>query len=389
MIKGGKNMQKKKNIAFLLLIVAVCFLVTGCGKKAELEKNSTIVKYDGGKIKAETLYEDLRDKYGISILIDMIDHSILDKKYKTTDEETTYVDNQITQMKSQYNNDDDTFLAAIKQYLGVDSVDELRDMISLEYKRNLAIEDYIKDNQIIVDVAKGIEPDTLFTLTQVIDDEIKNKTVKYVALSGPTHAEEVSRDMPTTIVSACQDIEVAKLVQEFFSSSFMRVYTNTDIKGIEICGALKNIIALATGISRGLGYGDNATAALVTRGLAELSRLGTAIGCSPYTFSGLTGMGDLIVTCTSIHSRNNNAGFLIGQGMSPDEAVKKVGMVVEGINAIPAALKLADKYNVDLPIIFAVNDIINGDVSPQYAVNSLFNRELKAEVELDFPKENY
>ena len=225
--------------------------------------------------------------------------------------------------------------------------------------------DYIKDNQIIVDVAKGIEPDTLFTLTQVIDDEIKNKTVKYVALSGPTHAEEVSRDMPTTIVSACQDIEVAKLVQEFFSSSFMRVYTNTDIKGIEICGAL------------------------VTRGLAELSRLGTAIGCSPYTFSGLTGMGDLIVTCTSIHSRNNNAGFLIGQGMSPDEAVKKVGMVVEGINAIPAALKLADKYNVDLPIIFAVNDIINGDVSPQYAVNSLFNRELKAEVELDFPKENY
>ena len=139
-------MQKKKNIAFLLLIVAVCFLVTGCGKKAELEKNSTIVKYDGGKIKAETLYENLRDKYGISILIDMIDHSILDKKYKTTDEETTYVDNQITKMKSQYNNDDDTFLAAIKQYLGVDSVDELRDMIALEYKRNLAVEDYIKDN---------------------------------------------------------------------------------------------------------------------------------------------------------------------------------------------------------------------------------------------------
>ena len=139
-------MQKKKNIAFLLLIVAVCFLVTGCGKKAELEKNSTIVKYDGGKIKAETLYENLRDKYGISILIDMIDHSILDKKYKTTDEETTYVDNQITKMKSQYNNDDDTFLAAIKQYLGVSSVDELRDMIALEYKRNLAVEDYIKDS---------------------------------------------------------------------------------------------------------------------------------------------------------------------------------------------------------------------------------------------------
>ncbi len=243
---------------------------------------------------------------------------------------------------------------------------------------------YIKDNQIIVDVAKGIESDTLMTLTQVIDDEIQNDTVKYVALSGPTHAEEVSLDMPTTIVSACSDIEVAKLVQEFFSSSFMRVYTNTDIKGIEICGALKNIIALATGISRGLGYGDNATAALITRGLAELSRLGKAVGCSPYTFSGLTGMGDLIVTCTSVHSRNNNAGFLIGQGMSVSEAVKKVGMVVEGINALPAAVNLAKKYGVDMPIIFAVNEVVNGNESPQNAVNSLLNRELKTEVELDF-----
>lgn len=243
---------------------------------------------------------------------------------------------------------------------------------------------YIKDNQIIVDVAKGIESDTLMTLTQVINDEIKNDTVKYAALSGPTHAEEVSLDMPTTIVSACSDIEVAKLVQDFFSSSFMRVYTNTDIKGIEICGALKNIIALATGISRGLGYGDNATAALITRGLAELSRLGKSVGCSPYTFSGLTGMGDLIVTCTSLHSRNNNAGFLIGQGLSVNEAVKKVGMVVEGINALPAAVKLAKKYGVDMPIIFAVNEVVNGNESPQNAVNSLLNRELKAEVELDF-----
>ena len=160
----------------------------------------------------------------------------------------------------------------------------------------------------------------------------------------------------------------------------MRVYTNTDIKGIEICGAMKNIIALATGISRGLGYGDNATAALITRGLAELSRLGNAMGCSPDTFSGLTGMGDLIVTCTSLHSRNNNAGFLIGQGLSPDEAVKKVGMVVEGINALPAAIKLGKKYNVDLPIINAVNNVVNGTVSPRVAVNSLLNREPKPEV---------
>lgn len=287
-------------------------------------------------------------------------------------------------------------LPNVKLPLGIDYTADLEDALNDKdiimfavpsvFVRDTAkkCKNYIKDNQIIVDVAKGIESDTLMTLTQVINDEIKNDTVKYAALSGPTHAEEVSLDMPTTIVSACSDIEVAKLVQDFFSSSFMRVYTNTDIKGIEICGALKNIIALATGISRGLGYGDNATAALITRGLAELSRLGKAVGCSPYTFSGLTGMGDLIVTCTSLHSRNNNAGFLIGQGLSVNEAVKKVGMVVEGINALPAAVKLAKKYSVDMPIIFAVNEVVNGNESPQNAVNSLLNRELKAEVELDF-----
>ena len=287
-------------------------------------------------------------------------------------------------------------LPNVKLPLGIDYTADLEDALNDKdiimfavpsvFVRDTAkkCKNYIKDNQIIVDVAKGIESDTLMTLTQVINDEIKNDTVKYAALSGPTHAEEVSLDMPTTIVSACSDIEVAKLVQDFFSSSFMRVYTNTDIKGIEICGALKNIIALATGISRGLGYGDNATAALITRGLAELSRLGKAVGCSPYTFSGLTGMGDLIVTCTSLHSRNNNAGFLIGQGFSVNEAVKKVGMVVEGINALPAAVNLAKKYGVDMPIIFAVNEVVNGNESPQNAVNSLLNRELKAEVELDF-----
>ncbi len=287
-------------------------------------------------------------------------------------------------------------LPNVKLPLGIDYTADLEDALNDKdiimfavpsvFVRDTAkkCKNYIKNNQIIVDVAKGIESDTLMTLTQVINDEIKNDTVKYAALSGPTHAEEVSLDMPTTIVSACSDIEVAKLVQDFFSSSFMRVYTNTDIKGIEICGALKNIIALATGISRGLGYGDNATAALITRGLAELSRLGKAVGCSPYTFSGLTGMGDLIVTCTSLHSRNNNAGFLIGQGFSVNEAVKKVGMVVEGINALPAAVKLAKKYGVDMPIIFAVNEVVNGNESPQNAVNSLLNRELKAEVELDF-----
>lgn len=246
------------------------------------------------------------------------------------------------------------------------------------------IKPFIKDDQIIVDVAKGIEPDTLMTLTEVIADELGNSGVRLVALSGPTHAEEVIRDMPTTIVSACEDMDTAAYVQRFFSSPFMRVYTNTDVRGIEICGAMKNIIALATGISSGLGYGDNARAALITRGLAELSRLGEKTGSSPHTFSGLAGMGDLIVTCTSMHSRNNRAGYLIGQGLKPDKAIKQVGMVVEGINALPAAVSLAEKYKVEMPIVFAVNDIVNHGMKPLDAVNALLGRKLKNEVPLRF-----
>lgn len=239
---------------------------------------------------------------------------------------------------------------------------------------------FIKDGQIIVDVAKGIEPGTLMTLTEVIADELKNDTVRLVALSGPTHAEEVARDLPTTIVSACEDEKTAEYVQHFFSSPFMRVYTNTDVRGIEICGAMKNVIALAAGISRGLGYGDNAKAALITRGLAELSRLGARIGCEPQTFSGLAGMGDLIVTCTSEHSRNNQCGYLLGQGIEASEAVKKVGMVVEGINALPAAMELAKRYEVEMPIAEAVNAIVNEGMEPKEAVNGLLNRELKTEI---------
>lgn len=239
---------------------------------------------------------------------------------------------------------------------------------------------YVKDGQIIVDVAKGIEPETLKTLTEVIADELQNDTIRLVALSGPTHAEEVARDLPTTIVSACEDEKTAEYVQHFFSSPFMRVYTNKDIYGVEICGAMKNVIALASGISNGLGYGDNARAALITRGLAELSRLGSRIGCTPETFSGLAGMGDLIVTCTSEHSRNNQCGYLLGQGMKASEAVEKVGMVVEGINALPAAMEFAKRYEVELPIAEAVNAVVNEGVDPKEAVNALLNRELKTEV---------
>ena len=240
---------------------------------------------------------------------------------------------------------------------------------------------YVADGQIIVDVAKGIEADTLFTMTQIIGDELKNPTVKLVALSGPTHAEEVARDLPTTIVSACEDTEAALLVQTVFSNTCMRVYTNEDVLGVELCGAMKNIMALGSGIALGLGYGDNTKAALITRGMAEITRLGTAMGCQPQTFYGLAGIGDLIVTATSVHSRNNRCGMLLGQGVPPQEAVKQVGMVVEGIHALNAAMRLAEKYQVDMPIVRAVNAVVNQGADPRSEVMELMHREQRPETE--------
>ena len=240
------------------------------------------------------------------------------------------------------------------------------------------VSEYLPEDQIIVDVAKGIEPNTLLTMSEVIKSEIPQ--AKVVALSGPTHAEEVARDLPTTIVSAYPEIEVAEYVQKVFSNSVMRVYTNTDIKGVEICGALKNVIALAVGISAGLGYGDNMKAALITRGLAEISRLGEKMGCLTATFSGLAGMGDLIVTATSKHSRNNKCGYLIGQGYSVDDAVAQVGMVVEGLNALPAAMELSSKYEVSMPIVSAVDAIVNHSVMPKNAIHELLWKDSSTEL---------
>lgn len=237
---------------------------------------------------------------------------------------------------------------------------------------------YVQADQIIVDVAKGIEPGTLNTMSEIIAEEIPQ--AKVIALSGPTHAEEVARDLPTTIVAAHENIAIAERVQEIFTNPVMRVYTNTDVKGVELCGALKNIIALAAGISAGLGYGDNTKAALITRGLAEIERLGAKMGCLPETFSGLAGMGDLIVTATSKHSRNNRCGYLIGQGYEPSEAVKAVGMVVEGINALPAAMALSEKYEIEMPIIAAVDAIINHGADPKDAVHELMGRDSKTEL---------
>ena len=242
---------------------------------------------------------------------------------------------------------------------------------------------YIRSGQIIVDVAKGIEPDTLYTMTEILADELSHengpRAVRLVALSGPTHAEEVALDLPTTIVSASPDLEAAEVVQEVFSNTCMRVYTNTDIKGVELSGAMKNVIALGVGISTGLGYGDNARAALITRGIAEIARLGVAMGCNIQTFAGLAGIGDLIVTCASVHSRNRKAGYLMGKGYTMEQAMAEVKMIVEGVYSAKAAKELAEKYDVEMPIITEINKVLFEGKSAAEAVIDLMVRDKKVE----------
>lgn len=237
---------------------------------------------------------------------------------------------------------------------------------------------YIKKGQIIVDVAKGIEKDSLLTLSEVIKQEIEYD-IPIVVLSGPTHAEEVAKKLHTTIVSSHKDKNIAEIVQKTFSNDYFRVYTNNDPKGVEISGAIKNVIALASGIATGIGLGDNAKAAIITRGLNEITMLGGVLGCNPKTFYGLAGMGDLIVTCSSEHSRNFRCGRLIGQGIPVEDAIKSIGMVVEGIKAIPATIQLASKYEIEMPICEAVNSIVKGRIKPVEALDMLFKRELKSE----------
>lgn len=236
---------------------------------------------------------------------------------------------------------------------------------------------FIPDGQVIVNVAKGIEDGTYMTLSAIIEEEIPNAEV--CVLSGPSHAEEVGRGIPTTVVVGSKKQDIAEMLQDVFMNQVFRVYTNPDIIGIELGGALKNVIALAAGTTDGLEYGDNTKAALMTRGIAELTRLGVALGGKPETFSGLTGIGDLIVTCTSVHSRNRKAGYLIGQGMTADEAMKEVKMVVEGVYSAKAALGLAKKYNVSVPIVEAVNKVLFEGADPREEVSSLLLRERRKE----------
>lgn len=243
---------------------------------------------------------------------------------------------------------------------------------------------FLESGVIIASATKGIERDTLFTMSELIADEISKARpeldYKLAALSGPTHAEEVAAELPTSIVSASCDEECAMKLAGIFSNAYFRVYTNTDILGVEIAGAFKNIIALAAGINRGMGFGDNSQAMLMTRGIAEITRIGLAMGCYRRTFMGLAGIGDLIVTCTSRHSRNNRCGELIGKGLSYDEASREIGMVVEGYHALEAGIALSKKYNVEMPITEAVFNVIKNGVSPKTAMRELMLRDLKSEL---------
>ncbi len=228
----------------------------------------------------------------------------------------------------------------------------------------------------IISIAKGIEEDSDKRLSCVIEEELDNPVV---ILSGPSHAEEVIKKLPTTIVSTSKEMKYATEVQDLFMTSYFRVYTNDDIIGVEIGGAVKNIIALAAGIIDGLGYGDNTKAALLTRGMREITRVGIALGGRAETFYGLTGMGDLIVTCTSMHSRNRKAGLLIGKGMSLDEALKEVGMVVEGVKACRAFYQLKEKNGISMPITDGIYKGLFEGKDALSIVDELMNRDKKSE----------
>jgi len=231
----------------------------------------------------------------------------------------------------------------------------------------------------VVNVAKGFDNKNLMLLSEVLEENLKNNPI--AVLSGPSHAEEVGKGLPTTVTAASKDEEVAKTIQDVFMTDYFRVYTNSDIVGVEIGGALKNIIALCAGVSDGLGFGDNTKAALMTRGLAEITRLGVKMGANPHTFAGLTGVGDLIVTCTSMHSRNRRAGILIGKGMTAKQAQEEVKMVVEGVYAAEGAYKLKEKYGVSMPIVDASYKVLFEDMKPLDMVRQLMMRDKKDELE--------
>jgi len=246
---------------------------------------------------------------------------------------------------------------------------------------------YLREDCTVASAAKGIEEGTHLTMTEIIEQELRAvrgaeaEAIGVGALSGPTHAEEVARGVPTSMVAACADEAVARRLSSLFVGTCMRVYTNTDVRGVQIAGAVKNVIALAAGMHRGMGFGDNTLAMLLTRGIAEITRLGVALGCRRDTFMGLSGIGDLIVTCTSHHSRNNRCGELIGRGMTYEAAAAEIGMVVEGYHALRPTLTLARACGVEMPITEAVAAVLSGKLTAREATEQLMRRSFKTENE--------
>ena len=280
---------------------------------------------------------------------------------------------------------DMNFITDLKE--AVTGKDVLVLAVASPYTRSTAkrMSGYVDEGQIIVNVAKGIEEATLMTLSEVLEEEIPQAQI--AVLSGPSHAEEVGKGLPTTIVVGTGKKKTAEYLQNLFMSDVFRVYTSPDVLGIELGGALKNVVALAAGIADGLGYGDNTKAALITRGIAEIARLGVAMGAKFETFCGLTGIGDLIVTCASMHSRNRRAGILIGKGATMEEAMAEVKMVVEGVYSAKAAKGLSEKYQVQLPIIEQVNQVLFENKSAEEAVKELMLRDKKIEISGEWEKE--
>ena len=239
--------------------------------------------------------------------------------------------------------------------------------------------EFIEDNVIIVNITKGLELDTLLTMSSVISEETVGKNVSIVSLYGPSHAEEVVRKIPTTLVAASTEENASKKVQYIFSSRVLRVYTNTDILGLELGGSIKNVIAIAAGICDGIGFGDNTKAAILTRGIAEMTRLGVALGAQEKTFVGLSGIGDLFVTCSSKHSRNRYVGEEIGKGRKIDEILSEMKMVAEGVKTAKSVFQLCQKHNVDMPISCAVYNVLYNNKDPLESVSELMNRDLRSE----------
>lgn len=286
------------------------------------------------------------------------------------------------------NHENKHFLPGITIPLSVNITSDINDVFdsdiifivvpSFAVKSTLTLlKDNISSSTIIGCLSKGLDQSSYKLFSEISDEILPNNP--FVVLSGPSHAEEIAKDITTTLVAASKNLKTAEYIQKTFSTRTIRIYINDDIVGVQISGALKNIIALAIGICDGMNLGDNTKAALMTRGLSEISRLGIALGAKKDTFSGLSGIGDLIVTCTSLHSRNRRAGILIGQGLSATEAIKKVNMTVEGYTCTKIAYNLSQKYNIDVPIINEAYNILYKNKNPQLALKDLLNRPYKSE----------